>query len=112
MTVVSRVDQSGVKRGANLLVALEGCLSARTAAPCLQQRLFRSETTAQAPLDADFWPGVGMRRLASRERPVLNPAYRCARYTEGRAALTSEVGCSDLSDVTVKQHCYLETALP
>jgi hypothetical protein len=73
MTVVSRVDQSGVKRAVNLLVALRGCLPARTAAPCLQQRLFRSETTAQArrwdkcpesglfdgeaQLDADFWPG-------------------------------------------------------
>ena len=34
-----------------------------------------------------------------------------ARYTEGRAALTGEVGCSDLSEVTVKQHCCLETAL-
>jgi hypothetical protein len=83
MTAVSRLDQSGVKRGANLLVALRGCLSARTAAPCLQQRLFRSETTAQARrwdkcgpvppraaffdaealLDADFWPGsFGERR--------------------------------------------------
>jgi hypothetical protein len=27
-------------------------------------------------------------------------------------AATSEVGCSDLSEVTVKQHCCLETALP
>jgi len=27
-------------------------------------------------------------------------------------SIGGEVGCSDLSEVTVQQHCYLETALP
>ena len=60
-----------------------------------------SANTRIRPRSARSWP-QGMRRrrrrrLASRERPVLNPAYRCARYAEGRAAVTGEVGCSDLS---------------
>jgi hypothetical protein len=44
--------------------------------------------------------------------PSSTPSYRYTRYTEGRATRTGEVECSDLSGVTVKQHCCLETALP
>ena len=32
--------------------------------------------------------------------------------TEGRGALTGEVGCPDLWEATVKQRCCLETVLP